>query len=228
MNKKSETARKVRGLGQALRLGLYIAMALSALITLVALPALQSRVHSGQLGPSWLLVPAIAFGMALGIYLFDRIYLVRYRHYSSGRAMFQISFGLIFLFLLFPSRLAEYRQVIKERPAHNSLMALMKHSDPRVRALAYELAAYRKQPRSFIAPLAQGLRDKDQQAAGRAQVSLQKITGQHFAIGELVDVNSLMQKAAPRRQDNKHSIKEDAGSGSASNEDAAVSAGGAQ
>lgn len=228
MNKNNETAKRVRGLGKALRLGLYITLALSALITFVGLPALQSRVQAGQLGPGWLLAPSIAFGVALGVYLLDRIFLIRYRHYPPGRALFQIAFGLIFMFLLFPSSLAEYRQLIQHRPAPNSLMALMKHSDPRVRSLAFEVAAYRKNPQRFVSGLAQGLLDKNPQAARRAQASLQRISGQHFALGVLPDPGSLKSKVVVDVQADKPIVTEDAGLVPGAGEDAATAAGGGQ
>ena len=210
-----------------MRLGLYITLAMSALITFVGLPALQTRVRAGQLGPGWLLVPSIAFGVALAVYLVDRIYLIRYRHYSPGRALFQVAFGLIFMFLLFPSSLAEYRQVIQQRPARNSLIALMQHRDPRVRSLAFEMAMYRDEPQRFVLPLAQGLLDKNPQVARRAQLSLQKITGRHFEPGVAVSPALLKQAAVHstlRGKKGKRLGTEDAGFA----KDSALDAGGAR
>lgn len=175
MNKNNETARRVRGLGIGLRVGLYFALLVSALTTFIGLPALESRVQAGQLGPTWMLVPSLGFGLALTVYALDRIFLLRYRHYPAGRALFQIAFGLVFLFLLFPSSLAEYHQVVKERPPKQSLQALMKHSDPRVRCLAYEMAPYRKDPQRFRAALTLGSKDRDAQCASLAQDSLKQI-----------------------------------------------------
>ena len=230
MNKNQETAKRVRGLGQGLRLGLYITLALSALTTFIGLPALQLRVQSGQLGPGWLIAPSIAFGVALAVYLFDRIYLVRYRHYPPGRALFQVAFGLIFMFLLFPSSLKDYRQVVRQRPPRDSLLALMKHSDARVRALAYEVAATRQGAKRFVAGLAQGLLDHDAQAAKRAQASLQKITGRRFALGQLPDPAALKAPDARAAAPDLHikippAAQKDAGG---SSEDAAAQAGGPQ
>ncbi len=181
MSRKRDRAQRFRGVGLTLRVVLYLALALSALVTMAALPPIQRRVEAGQLHPMWLLAPSGFFGLFLAIYLADRILLLRYRNYPAGRALFQIVFGLLFLVLLLPSSVREYRSVLQTRPPKQSLQALMKHSDARVRAVAFELAGRRPESRRYLSALGAGLNDRAEPAQTAAQDALMRITGQRFS-----------------------------------------------
>jgi hypothetical protein len=181
MNRRRDNLGASPGAGRALRIVLYFALALSALVTMAGLPAIQQRVEAGQWHALWLIAPAVCFGLFLVIYIADRVWLLRHRNYPSGRALFQVVFGAVFLLLLLPSSIREYRTVLQRRPPRQSLHALMLHTDPRVRAVACELAAHRPEAEAYLGALAQHLEDRVPAVREAAQGSLEHVTGQLFS-----------------------------------------------
>jgi len=181
MTQHGEKSTVARGAGVPLRVALYVALAASALLTMAGLPALQQRVEAGTIQPLWLLAPSCGFGLFLAVYVADRIWLMRFRKYPSGRALFQILLGIVFLMLLLPSSIREYRSIIKSRPARDSLSALVRHKEPRVRAIACELTSYRKEARHHLPALGHALTDRDTHVREAARTALQRITGQSFS-----------------------------------------------
>lgn len=181
MSRKRERTGAAPSASMLLRVVLYFALALSALVTMAGLPAIQRRVEAGQWHPLWLLAPSVCFGLFLVVYLADRVWLLRHRNYPSGRALFQVVFGALFLLLLLPSSIREYRTVLERRPPRQSLHALMLHTDPRVRAAACELAAHRPEAERYLEDLARRLEDKVPDVRDAAQAALQQVTGQVFS-----------------------------------------------
>lgn len=165
-------------MGVPLRVALYLALAASAIVTLAGLPALQEWVERGQLRPWWLLAPAVCFGIFLLMYVADRLWLLRHRRYPSGRALYQIALGIVFLLLLLPSSIREYRTVVQARRSSDVLVELFGHRDARVRALACELASRRETPGRYLPQLQSALQDGNlnvrvaaQEAVARALAS---------------------------------------------------------
>jgi len=167
-----------------LRLVLYLALVVSAVVTMLGLPAIQRRVDSNTLDPFWLLAPALFFGLFLMIYAVDRFRLVRFRSYPSGRALIQVFAGLVFLMLLLPSSIVEYRSALVSRPARDELTALMHHRDARVRALACELAGLRRGGGRYVQALGQALADRNNRVSAAARLALRRVTGHDFVAGQ--------------------------------------------
>ena len=152
--------------GKILRTTLYVALAVSAGVTLVGLPPIQRQVEAGQLHPLWLLTPALCFGLFIIIYVADRLWLLRYRKYPSGRALFQILFACAFMLLLLPSSVREYRSVLSNRQQQDQLSTLMTHKEARVRSMACELAAHRQDASQYVAALGRALAEPQQYGTG--------------------------------------------------------------
>ncbi|MFH1812455.1 MAG: hypothetical protein ABIJ09_27225 [Pseudomonadota bacterium] len=181
MSRRRDTRPPGSGASMMLRVVLYFALALSAFVTMAGLPAIQRRVEAGQWHALWLIAPAVCFGLFLVIYIADRVWLLRHRNYPSGRALFQVVFGVVFVLLLLPSSIREYRSVLQRRPPRQSLYALMLHSDARVRSAACELSAHRPEAERYLDALSQRLVDPSSEVREAAQVALEQITGHLFA-----------------------------------------------
>lgn len=167
-----------------LRLVLYLVLVVSALVTMLGLPAIERRVDATTLDPFWLLAPSLCFGIFLLVYAIDRFRLVRFRSYPSGRALFQVFFGLVFLMLLLPSSIVEYRSALVSRPARDELTALMHHRDARVRAMACELAGLRSGGGRYVQALGQALVDRNARVGAAARLALRRVTGRDFVTGQ--------------------------------------------
>ncbi|MBN2361203.1 MAG: hypothetical protein JXR83_17240 [Deltaproteobacteria bacterium] len=167
-----------------LRLVLYLALVVSALVTLFGLPEIQRRVDANTLAPLWLLAPAFFFGLFLLVYAVDRYRLVHFRSYPSGRALFQVFLGVVFLMLLLPSSIVEYRSALTSRPSRDELSTLMRHRDARVRALACEVAGTRREGTSYLQALGNALADRNGKVSAAARQALRRITGRNFSVGQ--------------------------------------------
>jgi hypothetical protein len=131
-----------------------------------------------------LLAPALCFGVFLLVYAIDRFRLVRFRGYPSGRALFQVFFGVVFLMLLLPSSIVEYRSALSSRPARDELSALMRHRDARVRAMACELAGLRPGGGRYVQALGRALADRNARVGSAARLALRRLTGRDFEVGQ--------------------------------------------
>ncbi len=126
------------------RVVLYVALVVSAATALLGMEELESRVREGSLplGARWL--PAVMFAVALALYAVDRVLLVRNRHYPSGKAFLQVAGGMALFTALLPGPVST--TVLARMPAdgkEDTLLELLRHQDPRVRALACEVAGAR-------------------------------------------------------------------------------------
>jgi hypothetical protein len=110
----------------------------------------------------------LLFALAFALY---RLVLVRARRYPAFKAFFQIGVAVLFFTLLLPQ--AQQRDV-----ARGELETLLRHSDPKVRALAAEVARHRPDGRRYGAVLAQALEDPDPEVRHQAHLSLVELTGQ--------------------------------------------------
>lgn len=126
------------------RVALYVALLVSAGVSLFGTESLQQHVRDGSLSPEFSILPAAVFAGALAIYAVDRVLLVRNRGYPSGKAFFQVAFGLAMLTFLLPGGLRDQASAARAVPASSDpLLSLMHHQEAPVRALAAEVAGYR-------------------------------------------------------------------------------------
>jgi hypothetical protein len=168
-----------------LRALLYVALAAAALVAFFGTAPIQAQVLAGVLAPEWRLVPALVFGVALVLYAADRVLLVRGGRYPSGRAFFQVAFGLALLTLLLPGGVRDYRVFREQAKAPDPVVALMKHGDPRVRALAAEVAGIRGDE-AHLGGLVELLSDGQPAVRQAARAALERRTG--HSMGEGPDV----------------------------------------
>ncbi len=130
----------------AIRLLVYIMLVASAGAAFLLNDWLW-RTTREQLWPVWMpLVPAAIFTLFVVVYTIDRWLLVRRRHFPPLRAFFQIALAVVFLALLWPKQATRLRQERTDRPERaSSIVVLLHHKDPMVRAAACELVGYRYQ-----------------------------------------------------------------------------------
>jgi hypothetical protein len=163
------------GQGPELPGGIHAGPALAAvlyglLVGSAALSLLAQRLP-GSL-PLWL-VPAapwvfLAFAACFAVY---RWALVRAGKYSASKAFFQVGAALFFFILLL---------VPRARPADepgDAVSALMQDADPRVRALAAEVAGYRPDGSRYARDLVRALGDPDEAVRRQAHASLVRWAG---------------------------------------------------
>jgi hypothetical protein len=161
---------------QVLRPALYGLLVLSAFFTFWA-----GGEIAGKTLPEWTRggAPAV-FAVFLVVFAVYRMTLVRAKQYPAMTGLFQIGLGALIWVLLLPSTRAK---MIAPGEA-DSVAALMTSADPRVRALASEVAGYRADATHYAEPLIDRLNDADARVRERARASLQKIAGSEAAPGE--------------------------------------------
>ena len=152
-----------------LRPALYALLVLSALFTFWA---------GGDIGgrrlPAWTHVVApTLFGVFLVVFAVYRFALVRAKKYPAATGFFQVGLGALIWVLLLPSTRHEFAPP----PGEDDVAVLMSSADPRVRAVAAELAGYRPQGARYAAQLIEHLDDADPAVRGRAHDSLVRIAG---------------------------------------------------
>jgi hypothetical protein len=160
-----------------LRVLLYVALVCSAMTAFFGIEEIQAGVLQGTLKPEWRLAPAAVFSVALALYAVDRVLLVRQRRYPSGRAFFQVAFGLALLTLLLPGGLRDYQRGRQTAVAEDPVLQLMTHADPRVRALAAEVAGARSVGTPYLKSLAAMLHDPQTLVRDAAREALERHTG---------------------------------------------------
>jgi hypothetical protein len=107
----------------------------------------------------------LAFAVVFTLY---RLTLVRAKKYPVSKAFFQIGAAILFFTLLLPrgGPMAAQR---------DSLERLISDSDPRVRALAVEVAAYRPDGPRYAPRVARALEDPDEAVREHAHAALVKL-----------------------------------------------------
>jgi hypothetical protein len=160
------------GLGfvQVLRPALYALLVLSALFTFWSGGAVAGRTL-----PSWTqsVAPTI-FAIFLAIFTVYRFALMRAKKYPAATGLFQVGLGALIWVLLLPST----RQKIRPPSApSDEVPALMASPDPRVRALAVEVAGYRGDGAHYAGDLIERLEDADPVVRERAHAALVRLAG---------------------------------------------------
>jgi hypothetical protein len=162
---------------QVLRPALYALLVASAVFTFWA-----GGDIAGRSLPRWTQVAApTIFAVFLVIFTIYRFALMRAKKYPVAIGMFQIGLGALIWVLLLPSS----RQRIAPPPEQtDELPALLTSADPRVRALAAEVAGVRPEGKRYLGPLIDRLTDDDPSVRERARLSLVRIAGTDPAPGE--------------------------------------------
>ena len=160
------------GLGfvQFLRPALYVLLVLSALFTFWSGGAV-----AGRSLPGWTqsVAPTI-FAVFLAIFAVYRFALMRAKKYPAATGLFQVGLGALIWVLLLPST----RQKIRPPSAPvDEVPALMASPDPRVRALAVEVAGYRRDGARYAAEMIDRLDDADPAVRERAHAALVRLAG---------------------------------------------------
>jgi hypothetical protein len=167
-----------RGLAfvQVLRPALYALLVVSALFTFWA-----GGEIAGHTLPEWTRGAApTVFAIFLIVFAIYRMALVQAKRYPAMTGLFQIGLGALIWVLLLPST----RQRMVSPPETDAVPGLLSSADPRVRALASEVAGYRPEGTRYAAGLIDRLDDADARVRERARESLQKLAGTEAAPGE--------------------------------------------
>ena len=175
MSESAADPRRLRvrtGLGfvQVLRPALYALLVASAIFTFWAGGDIAGR----QL-PAWTQVVApTLFAVFLVVFAVYRFALVRAKRYPAATGLFQVGLGALIWVLLLPST----RQKIVPPPTvTDEVPALMTSPDPRVRALAVEVAGYRGDGHRYAPELIDRLEDADAAVRERAHLALVRLAG---------------------------------------------------
>ena len=155
---------------QVLRPALYALLVLSALFTFWSGGAVAGRTL-----PPWTrsVAPTI-FAIFLAIFTVYRFALMRAKKYPAATGLFQVGLGTLIWVLLLPST----RQKIRPPSAPvDEVPALMASPDPRVRALAVEVAGYRGEGARYAADMIERLEDADPAVRERAHAGLVRLAG---------------------------------------------------
>ena len=155
---------------QVLRPALYALLVLSALFTFWS-----GGPVAGRTLPYWTRsVAPTMFGMFLAIFTVYRFALMRAKKYPAATGLFQVGLGALIWVLLLPST----RQKIRPPSAPvDEVPALMASPDPRVRALAVEVAGYRGDGARYAAEMIDRLDDADPAVRERAHAALVRLAG---------------------------------------------------
>jgi hypothetical protein len=152
---------------QVLRPALYALLVLSALFTFWS-----GGPVAGRTLPGWTQsVAPTLFGIFLAIFAVYRFALMRAKKYPAATGLFQVGLGALIWVLLLPSA----RQRIAPPSQVDELPALMASPDPRVRAIAVELAGYRGDGNRYAREMIERLDDADAAVRGRAHAALVRL-----------------------------------------------------
>jgi HEAT repeats len=157
------------GFVQVLRPALYALLVLSALFTFWSGGAVAGRTL-----PPWTqsVAPTI-FAIFLAIFTVYRFALMRAKKYPAATGLFQVGLGALIWVLLLPST----RQKIAPPSAGvDEVPVLLASPDPRVRAVAVEVAGYRRDER-YAPDLIDRLNDADPTVRERAHAALVRLFG---------------------------------------------------
>ncbi len=155
---------------QVLRPALYVLLVLSALFTFWS-----GGPVAGRTLPRWTQsVAPTLFAVFLLIFAVYRFALMRAKKYPAATGLFQVGLGALIWVLLLPST----RQKIAPPPAAaDEVPALMTSPDPRVRAVAVEVAGYRGDGTRYAPELIDRLEDADAAVRERAHGALVRLAG---------------------------------------------------
>ena len=152
-------------LGPTLTGGLYFLLLVSAVLALLA------RRFPGRL-PGFLeqASPWVFLGF-LALFAFYRLGLMRAGKYPAFKGFFQIALGLLVFTLLLPGARRDYEPPVTE------LGWAFGDPNPKVRALAVEVAGYRQGGRRYAPELVKALEDPDPKVREEAHRVLVQLAG---------------------------------------------------
>ena len=157
---------------QRVRLVLYALLVASALLSFWAGGA------QGSSMPVWTPVVAPAlFAAFLLIFAIYRLSLIRARHYPASTGLFQIGLGALVFVLLLPGSRRALSDRVHGSSQGDELLAVIESTDPRVRAVATELAGTRAPGPHYVPALNKRLDDPDPRVRKLARNSLTAILG---------------------------------------------------
>jgi len=152
-----------------LRRALYVLLVASALFTFWSGAAV-----AGKSLPTWTQVVApTLFGIFLAIFTVYRFALVRAKKYPAAMGLFQVGLGALIWVLLLPST---RHKIAEPASTADDLPILLSSPDPRVRALASEVAGYRHEGR-YVPALIDRLDDPDPRVRDQAHAALVRLAG---------------------------------------------------
>ncbi len=154
-----------------LPLGRGLAVALYVLLVASAGLAFFGRSFPGRLPIPLERVTPWVFAVFVACFAVYRFGLASKRKYPASKAFFQVGLAVVVLLLLLPSSRVPYT------PAATPLGQALEDPDPRLRALAAELARYRPEGRGYVPALVQALSDPDPTVRAEAYKSLVRLTG---------------------------------------------------
>jgi len=152
-------------LGPGLGVALYVLLVASAGL------AFFGRSFPGRLPVAVERVTPFVFLVFVGCFAVYRFGLASVRKYPAGKAFFQVGLAVVVFLLLLPSSRAPYV------PAGTALGQALADPNPRIRALAAEVARYRPEGRDYVPALVQALSDPDPTVRAQAHASLVRLTG---------------------------------------------------
>jgi hypothetical protein len=123
----------------------------------------------------------VVFAVFLVVFAIYRFALVRARKYPAMTGLFQVGLTALIWVLLLPST---RQKIVPRHGMIDDVPALFSSADPRVRALAAEVAGYRPEGTHYVGGLIERLNDADARVRERARVSLQRLAGVDAAPGE--------------------------------------------
>jgi HEAT repeats len=162
---------------KTLRPALYVLLVASALVSFWGGGELF-----GRRVPHWAVSAApTLFGIFLAVFSVYRIALVRARRYPAATGLFQIGLGALVVVLLLPG----VRQGLQRPPAGqgDAVPELIRSPDPRVRALAAEVAGARSGGERYAALLLRSLDDPDAAVRASARAALSRLAGTDVGAG---------------------------------------------
>jgi len=154
-----------------LRLGPGLGVALYILLVASAGLAFFGRSFPGRLPVPLERVTPWVFAIFVACFAVYRFGLASARKYPASKAFFQVGLAVVVFLLLLPSSRAPYV------PAGTALGQALVDPDPRLRALAAEVARYRPEGRDYVPALVQALSDPDPTVRAQAHASLVRLTG---------------------------------------------------
>lgn len=158
-----------------LRPALYALLVASALLTFWAGADIGGR----ELPPGAAAAAPVLFAVFLVVFAVYRLALVRAKKYPAATGLFQIGLGALVWVLLLPGT----RQRIG-REHGDEVQVLMRSSDPRVRALAAELAGRRGDAARYGSDLVERLDDGDPAVRRAAHAALVRLLGKDVTPGQ--------------------------------------------
>ena len=154
---------------QVLRPALYALLVLSALFTFWS----GGEVAGRALPPWTQSVAPTLFAIFLAIFAVYRFALMRAKKYPAAMGLFQVGLGALIWVLLLPS--TRHKVGPSQPSSSDDVPVLLASPDPRVRALAVEVAGYRGDPSRYAAEMIDRLDDADSAVRQRAHAALVRL-----------------------------------------------------